>query len=192
MIDLYSKAVSVINSGGIVLLKTDTQYGLLAGIYHINALDNIRSMKKRDGDKPFIILVRSIEDLFGFGISINKETHSILKEIWPGPVSVIFDCPFSELSHLHLGSGSCAFRIPNKDELLELLSKTGPLVAPSANIQGENPVFNSEEAEEIFGSNVDLYINEGRCKNDPSDIIKIGEEIKVLRGGRYVKEKLNI
>jgi L-threonylcarbamoyladenylate synthase len=112
------------------------------------------------------------------------EENQILKKVWPGKVSVILPCINNEFKYLHRGSKSLAFRLPNKKSLIEILKKTGPLVAPSANPQGLEPAKNIKEAKDYFNNKVDFYMAGGTLKSKPSTILKINKsgEVEVLRG----------
>ena len=102
----------------------------------------------------------------------------------PGKVSIILPCDNEGLSYLHMDTKTLAFRIPDKKDLRELLEKTGPLVAPSANHAGETPALTVEEAKKYFDGEVDFCVDGGRAESLPSTIIKIeNDEMIVLREG---------
>ena len=124
-----------------------------------------------------------------FGINLKEDQAKFLKKIWPGKVSVILPCKNKEFKYLHRGTNSLAFRFPAKKSLLEILKKTGPLVAPSANPEGLKPAENITEAKKYFGDKVDFYLAGGSLKSEPSTLIEISKdgEVGVLRGilGQY-------
>lgn len=99
-------------------------------------------------------------------------------------MSVIFNCSNKRFDYLHRGVKSIAFRLPEKKFLKNLIKKTGPLVAPSANPEGEEPAQNITEAKKYFGDKVDFYVS-GRIKNNlPSTLVEIKNgKIKILRKG---------
>ncbi len=106
----------------------------------------------------------------------------MIKKFWPGPVSLIFDCKSKKFEYLHRGKKSLAFRLPKPKWLRNLLEKTGPLVAPSANLAGKRPARTIREARKYFGLNVDFYFDAGKIEGKPSTIIDIRKrEIKILR-----------
>jgi L-threonylcarbamoyladenylate synthase len=129
-----------------------------------------------------IILIGKISDLKLFGINIKGKTAKILKKFWPGPVSIILPCRNQKFQYLHRGTESLAFRLPKKADLLKLLQKTGPLVAPSANIEGEKPAQNLDEAQKYFGTYIDFYVDGGELEGKPSELIKISNnKVEILR-----------
>ena len=91
-------------------------------------------------------------------------------KFWPGKVSLILN--------------GTAFRLPKNKKLIEILKKTGPLVAPSTNIEGKKPAETITQAKKYFGDKVDFYVSGGTLKSKPSALISINkkDEIKVLRG----------
>jgi L-threonylcarbamoyladenylate synthase len=164
--------IKILKSDGIGILPTDTLYGLVGSAFSKKAINRIYKLKKRNRSKKFIVLISSISDLKKFGIEhTNKlEFVGMLKRFWPGKVSVILN--------------GIAFRLPKNKKLIEILKKTGPLVAPSANIEGKKPAENIEQARKYFGDKVDFYLSSGTLKSKPSVLISINKkgEIKVLRG----------
>lgn len=181
---MNKEIIEKLNNDGVGILPTDTLYGLVGRALSKKVFERIFNLKNRDSKKPFIILINSIEDLKLFEIEIDDETRKILEKFWPGKVSVILPCDNEKIFYLSMGTGTLAFRIPNKKDLLDLLKATGPLLAPSANPSGESPALTIEEAKEYFGSDVDFYLDEGRLESLPSTLIKIENgKIVVLREG---------
>ena len=104
-----------------------------------------------------------------------------MSKVWPGKVSAILPCPSREFSYLHRGTKTLAFRLPKKGDLRELLKKTGPLAAPSANPEGLEPAKTVKEAKGYFGDAVDFYIDEGRLASLPSTLIAIENDRVVIK-----------
>src|SRR5205814_332255 len=102
------------------------------------------------------------------------------KKVWPNTVSVVLPCVDEKFKYLHRGKKSLAFRMPKNKSLLEILKQTGPLVAPSANFEGEKFAENIEEAKKYFGENVfyseaasSVYKDNGEIKSKSSTLIKL-------------------
>lgn len=170
----------------IAVLKTDTLYGLVARADSPDAVEEIYGLKKRDSQKPLIILISSIEQISLFDVALDESIKKKLANFWPGKVSIILDVKkrAQQLEYLHRGSYSLAFRLPQKKNLTDLIGITGPLVAPSANPQGMEPAVNIAQAKEYFGNSIEYYLDEGEVfDNTPSKIIKISPcgEIIVVR-----------
>lgn len=152
-------------------MPTDTLYGLVAKASDPNAIKRIYKIKGRKRGKPFITLISAISDLKKFNIKPTSPELVFLEKVWPGPVSVILS--------------NQAFRLPKLPSLLKILRQTGPLVAPSANREGEKPSATIQEARKYFDSQVDFYLPGGKLGNKPSTLVTIkGGKVKVLREGR--------
>jgi L-threonylcarbamoyladenylate synthase len=169
----WQPLVQKIKSGAIGVMPTDTIYGLVGGAFSQKAVARIYRLRRRPPNKPFIVLISSILDLRKFGIRLSKRQNYFLKKVWPGPVSVILSCPSKKFFYLHRGKNSIAFRLPKKKWLRRFLKKTGPVVAPSANIAGLPPAETITEAKKYFGDKVDFYLNGGKLANLPSVLVEI-------------------
>ncbi|MFA7208843.1 MAG: L-threonylcarbamoyladenylate synthase [Parcubacteria group bacterium] len=163
----------IIKNGGVGVLPTDTVYGLVASALQPASVERIYRLRKRNPDKPMIILISSLEDLKLFDIKLDEESKKILMTFWPGQVSAILPCPSEKFVYLHRGQDSLAFRWPDKKDLLELLRKTGPLVAPSANQEGKEAAKTIAEAWKCFGEKADFYVDGGLLDSPPSTLVAI-------------------
>ena len=171
-IDLQ-KAIKILKNDGVGVIPTDTLYGLVGSAFSKKAIGRIYKIKNRNKKKKLIVLISSVKDLERFKIKINKEQAKILKKFWPGEVSIILK--------------GIAFRVPKKKMLLELLKKTGPLVAPSANKEGEEPARNIKEAKIYFSDSVDFYLSGGVLKSEPSTLVRFDKDkLIVLRQGKVI------
>lgn len=176
--------ISILSGGGVGVLPTDTLYGLVASALDEKAVERVYELRKRTPSKPMIILIYSPGDLKKFGINVDFKKAGILEKVWPGKVSVVFDCELQKFVYLHRGKNTLAFRMPKPRWLRELLSQTGPLVAPSANFEGEKPARTIDEAKKYFSDSVDFYVDFGPLDSKPSTIIKFeGGGPRVLREG---------
>lgn len=182
--NIIKKITKILLFGGIGVLPTDTIYGIVGSALNSKTVENIYFLRKRNLDKPMIILISSFEDLSLFGIKLNKKLEEILKKNWPGKISFILDCKLKKFKYLHRGKNTLAFRFPNEKSLLELLKKTGPLVAPSANFEGSAPSEDFKKTYKYFGDKIDFYVDFGKLKSKPSTIVKIkNKEVIILREG---------
>lgn len=178
--------ISILKKGGVAVIRTDTLYGLVGLAENPHTVDRIYAIKQRNPLKPVIVLLADIIDLKRFGIDINIDLESIVNLYWPGPVSIVIETSDTvDLHHIHKGTGGVAFRIPDNEILRELLRKTGPLVAPSANPEGQEPAKNIKEAMSYFGDLVDFYHDGGECLDvKHSKIIKINsadDSVDIIR-----------
>ncbi len=163
----------ILKKDGIGILPTDTIYGLVGSAFSKKAIEKIYKIKQREKNKPFIILISSLKDLKLFGIKLDKKRIAFLKKIFFAKTSIILECPNKKFSYLHKNKNSLAFRMPKDLWLKKLLSKTGPLVAPSANLTGMPPSETIKQAKKYFGNKIDFYFDKGKIKNRPSIILEI-------------------
>lgn len=178
--------IKILKDGGIGVLPTDTIYGLVGSALSKEAVEIIYHLKNRTPDKPLIILISSLTDLELFHIRLPEKVKKLLEEIWPNPLSIVLPCLEEKFVYLHRWTQTLAFRMPDDQKLLRMLTQTGPIVAPSANPEGEPPAENIKQAENYFGDKVDFYLDGGELSSKPSTLIKIdGEKITVLREGAF-------
>lgn len=171
-------------------MPTDTLYGLVGSALNKKTVERIYKLKSRDPKKPMIVLIGSLHDLKFFGVRHVSDT--CLTPFWPGKVSVILPCSLPEFFYLHRGAKTLAFRLPKPKWLRDLLKRTGPLVAPSANPEGMKPAQNIKEARGYFGESVDFYIDAGKLSGKPSTLIKIeSKKMAVLRKGAVNQKELS-
>lgn len=171
-----TQILKLLKQGKVGVIPTDTIYGIVGLALNPHTVEEIYALRKRITDKPLIILISSLGDLEKFGILPTKAQTDFLKKIWPNPVSVVLTCTLAKFTYLHRGKKSLAFRMPKNDELLQILKKTGPLVAPSANIEGEKAAENIDQAKKYFGSTIAFYMDGGNLKSKPSKVIRLFED----------------
>jgi L-threonylcarbamoyladenylate synthase len=179
----WQKAVAeVLVAGGVGVLPTDTIYGIVGSALDKKVVEKIYRLRKRNRKKPMIVLISSLGDLKKFGVQVTPTTRKILQKAWPGKVSVILPSRSKKVAYLHRGTNAIAFRMPKPAWLRKLLVKTGPLVAPSANIEGKPPARTVGEAKKYFADKVDFYVDAGRLVSKPSTLIELrGGTVRVLR-----------
>lgn len=165
--------IRILAEGGIGVLPTDTIYGLVGSALSEKAVMRIYRVRKRDLKKPMIVLIGSVNDLKRFNIRLENRHSEILKKVWPGPVSVLLPCASKKFSYLHRGTQMTAFRLPRPLWLRNLLKETGPLVAPSANIEGKASAKTIREAKNYFGTQADFYVQGTKIRKEPSVLIRI-------------------
>jgi L-threonylcarbamoyladenylate synthase len=173
--------------GQVCVLPTDTLYGLSCSTKFPQAVEKMYQLKERENNKPFIILISALQDLEKFEVNLSDDQRALLKKNWPNPLSVVLDCPSTELEYLHRGTYSLAFRMPNYPSLIELLKLTGPLTTTTVNRTNQSHVTNFEQALDLFGDKVDLYLKSDLTLNaPPSTVIRLTQGgYETLRQGDY-------
>jgi L-threonylcarbamoyladenylate synthase len=190
---MRSEHIETLKIGGAGIAMTDTIYGILGSALRPKTVERIYEIKGRDENKPFIVLISSVQDLKTFGVKLTTEQNKILAKYWPGEVSFVLPVTDERLKFLHRGQKSLAFRLPTKADLVEVIKIVGPLVAPSANPQGNAPAENISEAQDYFGHQVDFY-EAGKIRGGkPSTLVTfVGDRVKVLRQGSVLIDSADI
>ena len=168
--------------GGVVVLPTDTLYGLVARAEDSKAVERVYSLKSRNPEKKCIVLICGYEDLDLFGIKLTEKQRRFLQSHWPGKYSVELPCDSKKFEYLLRGTKTLSFRFPDDELLCDLLAQTGPLIAPSANPEGLEPAKNIEVAKEYFGEGEILYVDAKDKVSAPSTIVSlVGDMVEIIR-----------
>ncbi len=167
-LDLINK----LKNGGISVIPTDTLYGIVASAFDPKAVEKVYLLRRRNPVKPCIILISDKSQLETLGIKVSALQQKVLTEYWPGPVSIILPTML-DASYLNRGTQSLAVRLPNNEKLRDIIRQTGPLIAPSANLEGHPPAQTIGEAHAYFGDAVDIYVDGGILQGKPSGLIDI-------------------
>jgi L-threonylcarbamoyladenylate synthase len=170
----------MLKNNAVGVIPTDTIYGIVGRAMDPKTVARIYRLRKRNPQKPFIILIPAAAALKKFGVRLDKYRQAFLSEAWPGPVSIILPAASKKFRYLHRGKGSLAFRVPADPALRALLAKTGPLVAPSANWEGKPPARTIKEAQRYFGAGADFYMDAGRIPGKSSTLIDLTGKAPVL------------
>lgn len=171
----------LLQNGEIGVIPTDTVYGLVCSAFNRSAVKRMYGLKDRT-DKPGTLIASNIEQVTDLGIP--RRYLTAVKDYWPNPISIIIPTT-PDLSYLDLGKMSLAIRIPSDPKLSSLLSMSGPLLTTSANMPGKPPVGMIKDAEDVFGEDIDFYLDGGDLSGRPaSTIIRVIDDVvEVLREG---------
>lgn len=177
-------AAAVLAGGGVGVLPTDTIYGIVGSALAPKTVERIYRLRRRNKKKPVIVLIESLDDLKKFGVALTSKERALTKRLWPGKVSIILPCRSAKFAYLHRGTKTLAFRMPKPRWLRALLAETGPLVAPSANIEGEPPAKTVAKARRYFGTKIEFYGDAGTIASAPSTLVALKNgALTVLRQG---------
>jgi len=172
--------IKILKKDGIVVMPTDTIYGMVGRAESKSVVERIYRIRNRDINKPCIILIGEKSELKKFSINLSEEQKEVLEKYWSfvsiqdlWPTSIVLDCPEEKFTYLHRGTKTLAFRLPAPEGLRALLLQVGPLIAPSANTEKFPASENVEDAKKYFGDLVDLYMDGGTLFGKASRIIKL-------------------
>lgn len=150
--------VATLQTGGVAVIRTDTLYGILCLASNKQAVTRVYSLKQRNESKSPIVLISDQSQLYDLP---NESLAPALDMMWPGPYSIILPSMLAP-SWITRENGSVAYRVPAHDDLRYLIKQTGPLIAPSANLEGRPPALTVQQAVDYFGDKVDIYVDGGQ------------------------------
>ena len=167
---------------GLVVMPTDTVYGLAADAFDPTGVRRLLRAKGRGRDMPTPVLIASMEVLPALTTGVTAEVRELAEAFWPGGLTMIFRQQSSLRWDLGDSRGTVAVRVPNQEVALELLETTGPLAVSSANTTGMPPATTIEEAQDMLGDAIDIYLDAGPAPGiTPSTIIDATTDILIVR-----------
>jgi L-threonylcarbamoyladenylate synthase len=181
-----NNVIEVIKQGGVVIMPTDTIYGIVGDATNELVIKKVFDLKKREGSKAMLILVSDVDMLNEYVECIGDDAKKLISSFWPGPLTIIFKK--RNVSDLLTGGiDTVGIRCPKDDRLLTIIKSLGkPILSTSVNVSGTLQATSIDLVDESILSNVDLIIDEGICEGVASTIV--GLDNKILREGE-IKEK---
>jgi tRNA threonylcarbamoyl adenosine modification protein (Sua5/YciO/YrdC/YwlC family) len=185
-------AVTAVQHGNLVVLPTDTVYGIGADAFTPSAVTALLAAKGRGRDVPPPVLVGSVRAASALAETLGAFGQDLIDEFWPGPLTLMFRASPTLQWDLGDTRGTVAVRMPLHPLALELLRRTGPMAVSGANKAGSSPATTAAEAETQLGESVSVYLDGGPCAdNVPSTIVDLtGSVPRVLRTGAVTADQL--
>ncbi|WP_406829973.1 L-threonylcarbamoyladenylate synthase [Pedococcus sp. KACC 23699] len=186
-------AVEVVRDGGVVVLPTDTVYGIGADAFSPEAVASVLAAKGRGREMPPPVLVPSVRTVDGLATDIPEWARDLIREFWPGPLTLVFKAQSSLMWDLGDTNGTVAVRMPQDDTALALLTEVGPMAVTSANLTGQPPATTVTDAAAQLGASVAVYLDAGpTTSSEVSTIIDCtGSEPEVLRLGAVTQQQID-
>jgi L-threonylcarbamoyladenylate synthase len=173
----YSEAVNVLLAGGVVVIPTDTVYGIAAHPGRAAAVERIQAIKGRPAGKPIALLAADLAAVRAFGASLPSAACRLADAFWPGALTLVLPCRGVDEG----------FRVPDHDAVRGLLAACGgTLRVTSANLSGAMPAVSAVEALRDVGLEADLVVDGGICPGGvASSVVRVGTDgtVAVLREG---------
>ena len=187
-----AEAVSAVRRGDLVVLPTDTVYGIGADAFTPAAVNALLEAKGRGRDMPPPVLVGSVRAAQALVEDFGTYGQDLVDEFWPGALTLVCRANSTLAWDLGDSKGTVAVRMPLHQLALELLKETGPLAVSSANRSGAPPARTAEEAETQLGESVEVYLDDGTSgEADPSSIVDLtGAVPRLLRAGAISEERI--
>ena len=187
---MLERAVEELQGGSVVVVPTDTVYGLAALPEDPAAVQWVFELKRRPDHKSLPVLAadpRALETV----VEIGPSARALAERFWPGPLTLVL--PRATGFDHDLGAGSAstvAVRVPAHEVALSLLELTGPLAVTSANLSGEPPATTTQEARAAFGDAIPLYLEGGTCSGGASTVVSFDEGLSILRPGPISEDEI--
>jgi L-threonylcarbamoyladenylate synthase len=186
------QAADAVQRGEVVVMPTDTVYGVGADAFDPRAVAAVLTAKGRGRDVPPPVLVPSVRTLDGLAMDVSPAARELVAAFWPGPLTIV--CRAAPTLDWDLGDtgGTVALRMPLHRVALAVLELTGPMAVTSANRHGEPAATTVDEAIEQLGEAVSVYLDGGASPSSTaSTIVDVtGEVPRVLRAGPLSLERL--
>jgi L-threonylcarbamoyladenylate synthase len=179
--------------GDLVVVPTDTVYGLAADAFSASAVQALLDAKGRGRQSPPPVLIPNIDSLYALADTVSETTLKLAEKYWPGPLTMILRAQPS--LHWDLGEtkGTVALRVPNHKITLALLAESGPLAVSSANLTGKQAATDARQALDYLGDRVAVYLDGGQAAlGEASTILDLtGEKIRIVREGVLKRAELS-
>jgi L-threonylcarbamoyladenylate synthase len=185
-------AVSAVRRGELVVLPTDTVYGVGADAFSPKAVARLLAAKGRGRDMPSPVLVASAEQLAGLVDEVPEAARALMAAFWPGALTLVLRHAPSLPWDLGDTEGTVAVRMPAHPVALDLLALTGPLAVSSANLTGRPSPQDCDTAQDMLGDKAAVYLDAGpTAAAVPSSIVDLTAAVPVLlRAGALDPERL--
>jgi tRNA threonylcarbamoyl adenosine modification protein (Sua5/YciO/YrdC/YwlC family) len=188
-----SAATLAVQQGDLVVIPTDTVYGIAADAFDADAVADVLDAKGRGRDMPLPVLVSATTTVDALATGLPGYARALIEEFWPGPLTIV--CRQQPSLQWDLGDtrGTVAVRMPDHRVALAVLERTGPLAVTSANLTGMPPALDAAAAEAMLGTEVAVIIDAGTSPGgEASTIVDVtGDQGRVLRRGALSLEQLN-
>ncbi|MCV7199983.1 L-threonylcarbamoyladenylate synthase [Mycobacterium angelicum] len=185
-------AAGMLKAGRLVVMPTDTVYGIGADAFDSIAVDALLAAKGRGRDMPVGVLVGSWHTIEGLVYSMPDGARDLIRAFWPGALSLVVVQAPSLQWDLGNAYGTVMLRMPLHPVAIELLREVGPMAVSSANVSGQPPAVDVDEARRQLGDLVDVYLDGGpAAQQAASTIVDLtGATPRVLRPGPVSTERI--
>ena len=185
-------AVAAVKAGRLVVIPTDTVYGIGADAFDNGAVAALLRAKHRGPDLPVPVVVGSWDTVAGLVRDNDARMRSLVEAFWPGGMTIVTHQAPRLPWNLGDTRGTVALRMPAHPLAVELLQQTGPMTLSSANTHGNPPARSAAEAEAMLGNNVAVYLEGGPATiGTASTIVDLsGARPRILREGAITAEQV--
>lgn len=186
------EAASAVRRGELVVLPTDTLYGIGADAFSAEAVGDLLAAKGRGRNMPTPVLIGSPNTLHGLVTDFSEQAWELVDAFWPGALTLVAKHQPSLAWDLGETRGTVAVRMPLHPVAIELLTEVGPMAVSSANLSGHPAPEDCDAAREMLGDSVSVYLDGGPTPGmQPSSIVDVTGKVPVLlREGALTADQL--
>lgn len=185
------KLRTILENGGAVVLPTETVYGLFAQALNEDAVNHVYQLKQRPRDKAMNLNVSNLNDIYFFSQNTPFFLEKLYNRFMPGPLTIILKANKNVPFWVNSGLDTVGFRLPNHEQTLRLISETGPLIGPSANISGNESGKKFSDIQAQFPVDLPGIEDDQALTGIDSTILDLsGQKARILRQGAISREEI--
>ncbi|HEM4151828.1 TPA: threonylcarbamoyl-AMP synthase [Streptococcus suis] len=185
------KLRTILENGGAVILPTETVYGLFAQALNEDAVNRVYQLKQRPRDKAMNLNVSNLNDIYFFSQNTPFFLEKLYNRFMPGPLTIILKANENVPFWVNSGLDTVGFRLPNHEQTLRLISETGPLIGPSANISGNESGKKFSDIQAQFSVDLPGIEDDRALTGIDSTILDLsGQKARILRQGAISREEI--
>ncbi|MGQ7367072.1 L-threonylcarbamoyladenylate synthase [Streptococcus suis] len=185
------KLRTILESGGAVVLPTETVYGLFAQALNEEAVNRVYQLKQRPRDKAMNLNVSNLNDIYFFSQNPPYFLEKLYNRFMPGPLTIILKANKKVPFWVNSGLDTVGFRLPNHEKTLRLIAETGPLIGPSANVSGQESGKEFTKLLSQFSEKLEGIADDEALTGIDSTILDLsGPKARILRQGAISRETI--
>ncbi|HEP1823467.1 TPA: threonylcarbamoyl-AMP synthase [Streptococcus suis] len=185
------KLRTILENGGAVILPTETVYGLFAQALSEDAVNRVYQLKQRPRDKAMNLNVSNLNGIYFFSQNTPFFLEKLYNRFMPGPLTIILKANDNVPFWVNSGLDTVGFRLPNHAQTLRLISETGPLIGPSANISGNESGKKFSDIQAQFSVDLPGIEDDQALTGIDSTILDLsGQKARILRQGAISREEI--
>ncbi|HEM5984009.1 TPA: threonylcarbamoyl-AMP synthase [Streptococcus suis] len=185
------KLRTILENGGAVVLPTETVYGLFAQALNEEAVNHVYQLKQRPRDKAMNLNVSNLNDIYFFSQNPPHYLEKLYNRFMPGPLTIILKANENVPFWVNSGLDTVGFRLPKHEKTLRLISETGPLIGPSANVSGQESGKEFTKLLSQFSEKLEGIADDEALTGIDSTILDLsGLKARILRQGSISREEI--
>ncbi len=168
--EVFDRAISILKSGGLIAIPTDTVYGLAADPWNGAAVSKLYKVKSRSELKSISVLLYGEAAINEVAVDLTQRVRTIAEKFWPGPLTIVIRRK-SEMPSEISATDTIGVRAPDHEFALALLKMYGPIAATSANLTGQPAATTAEQVVSTLGGMIDLVVDGGEAAGGVSSTV---------------------